>query len=252
MKYKITPFVVGIHKSPEARLVYLGDPEKTITTINSFFLLEGRGKNILIDVGFTEKFCKKFTDEIKQEEDQDPLLQLKSVGIYPGDIDDIIITHVHFDHLSDVVNEFKNASIHIQNKEFEFTMNPPHPWFQEFIDIDLLNKIAKDKSSDLNLIDGECELFPGVKVITTPGHTAGHQSVLVETEFGEFCITGDAVLNYINLEKDIGPGFNTNLVESMQSLQKIRDLSDRGVTILAGHDPKMLEYLHMEIPYGKN
>ncbi len=243
MKYKITPFVVGIHKSPEARLVYLGDPEKTITTINSFFLLKGLEKNILIDVGFTKKFCKKFTNDIKQYENQDPLLQLKSVGINPEDINDIIITHVHFDHFSDVVNEFKNARIHLQKKEFEFTMNPPHTWFQQFIDIELLEDLKIQGESRLNLIDGECELFPGIKVITTPGHTVGHQSVIVETESGEFCIAGDAVLNYINLEKDIGPGFNANLVESMQSLKKLRGLSDRGVTILAGHDPKMLELL---------
>jgi len=241
MKYKIIPFVVGTCDSPEARLVYLGEPEKTLSTIFSFFLLKGENRNILVDVGFTDKFGKKFSDGIKQEKDQNPILQLKSVGVNPEDIDDIVITHVHFDHFSDIVNEYKNARIHIQKKEYEFTLNSPHPWFQEMIDINLLEEIAKEDESRLNLIDGECELLPGIRTIMTPGHTSGHQSVLVETDSGVFCITGDAVLNYINLEKDVGPGFNCNLIECMQSIKKLRDLSEKGVTIIAGHDPKMLE-----------
>ncbi len=243
MTYKITPFIVATCESPEPRLLYLGDPEKTLSTIFSFFLLEGKNKKILVDVGFTADCCKKYMPDVKQKENQNPVAQLKMHGVAPEDIDDIIITHAHFDHLSSVVNEYKNARIHIQKKEYEFTMNPPHPWFREFIDIDLLKEIGREKNDRLNLIDGECELFPDIKIIATPGHTAGHQSVLVDTEAGKFCITGDAILNYRNLEEDVGPGFNTNLVECMQSIQKLRNLSNRGVTILAGHDPKMLKLL---------
>jgi len=215
-KYKIIPFIVATCESPEPRLLYLGDPEKTLSTIFSFFLLKGKNKNILVDVGFTADCCKKYMPDVK---------------------------HAHFDHLSSVVNEYKNARIHMQKKEYEFTINPPHPWFQELIDIDLLKEIGKEKNDRFNLIDGDSELFPGIKIITTAGHTAGHQSVLVDTESGEFCITGDAILNYRNLEEDVGPGFNTNLVECMQSIQKLRDLSEKGVKIIAGHDPKMLELL---------
>jgi len=242
-KYKIIPFIVATCESPEPRLLYLGDPEKTLSTIFSFFLLEGKNKNILVDVGFTADCCKKYMPDVIQEKNQNPVAQLKEHGVAPEDIDDIIITHAHFDHLSSVVNEYKNARIHIQKKEYEFTINPPHPWFQEFIDIDLLKEIGREKNDRLNLIDGDSEFFPGIKLIPTPGHTAGHQSVLIETETGKFCITGDAILNYRNLEEDIGPGFNCNLIECMQSIQKLRDLSEKGVTILAGHDPKMLELL---------
>lgn len=243
MKYQITGFVVGSGESPEPRLVYLGDPQKSLDTINSFFLVQGDNKNLLIDVGFTGQYSRKYTDGIRQERNQDPLLQLSSVGINQEDIDDIIITHVHFDHFSDIIQEYTNARIHIQKREFEFTLNPPHPWFQEFIDVNLLKEIAKGGESRLNLIDGACELFPGINTIPTPGHTAGHQSVLIETNAGDCCITGDAVLNYLNLERDVAPGFNTNLIECMQSLQKLRALSDKGVTIIVGHDPGMLERL---------
>ncbi len=241
MKYKITPFVVGSCETSAARLIYLGDPETLLGNINSFFLVQGNDKNILVDVGFTEKFCKKFTDGIKHEENQDPLVQLKSVGINPEDIDDIIITHAHFDHLSDSINEYKNALIHLQKKEYEFTINPPHPWFQQYIDIELLKDLKAQGESRLNLIDGNYELFPGINIIATPGHTAGHQSVIVDTKEGEFCLAGDAILNYISLEKDMAPGFNANLIESMQSLQILQDLLANGTKIIISDDPKMLE-----------
>lgn len=59
-------------------------------------------------------------------------------------------------------------------------------------------------------LDGDAEIADGVRVIVTPGHTPGHQSVLVETADGRYCVTGDAVMQYENLEKRIPPGFHTS------------------------------------------
>ncbi len=244
--YAITPLIVGACESPEARLLYLGDPEKTIPTNFTFFLLKGDDKTILVDVGFTAEYGKQYMPDVKQEKCQDPVTQLKAHGVEPEDVDEIIITHAHFDHLSDVVNEYKNARIHIQRKEVEFVTNPPHPWFQEMVDMELVRQLAEKGAPRFNLIEGECELFPGIRTVMTPGHTAGHQSVLVETESGTRCITGDAVLNYRNLEEDVGVGFNCSLIDSLQSLKKLRELTEEGVIMLPGHDPKMLLKQPME------
>ncbi len=243
-EYTITPFVVGSCESPEARLLYLGDTKNNLSTIFSFFLLRGRNKLVLIDVGFSAKYCKRYMPDVRQNKDQNPIAQLKEHGIEPNEIDDIIITHAHFDHLSDVINLFSKAQIHIQKKEYEFVTAPPHPWFQEMVDVILIKELAKQGPQRFNLIDGECEILPGLEVMLTPGHTPGHQSIIVKTKSGRVCITGDSILNYRNLNEDIGPGFNSNLIESLQSIRKLRELSDKGITILCGHDPEMLSYIN--------
>ena len=237
--YKITPIVVAHCQSPAPRLLYLGDPAETIPTIFSFFLLQGKGRTILVDIGFSADQCQKYMPDVTP--DEDPIEQLKTLGVLPQDVDAIIITHAHFDHITSAIEEYTNAKIYMQRRELEIVANPPHPWFRELIDVATLEKLASEDSPRFNLIDGEDEIFPGIKPVFTPGHTAGHQSVLVETNLGPACITGDALLSYRNLDEDTGPGFNCNLIEAMQSIQKIRDLSEKGVVILTGHDPKMLD-----------
>ncbi len=238
--YSITPLVVAACESPEPRLFYLGDPEKTVPTIFTFFLIQSEDKVILVDVGFTAEYCKQYMPDVKQAAGHDPVSLLKTHGVEPEDVDEIIITHAHFDHLSTVINEYKNARIYIQNEEVEFVTNPPHPWFGELVDTTLIQQLAEEGAPRFNLINGEVELFPGIRTVLTPGHTKGHQSILVETEYGTCCITGDAAFNYRNLDEDLGLGFNCCLIDTLQSLQKLRTLSEQGVRILPGHDPEML------------
>ncbi len=238
--YSITPLVIAAFESPEPRLFYLGDPEKTVPTISTFFLLQSEEKVILIDVGFTAKYFKQYMPDVKQEAGRDPVSLLKANGVAPEGVDEIILTHAHFDHLSDVIHEFKNARIYIQKEEVDFVTHPPHPWFSEFVDMELIQQLIQEGAPRFNLIDGEIELFPGIRTILTPGHTKGHQSILVETESGTCCITGDAAFNYRNLDEDIGLGFNCCLIDTLQSLQKLRTLSEQGVRMLPGHDPEML------------
>jgi len=239
--YKITPILVGRCESPEPRLLYLGDPSGTIPTIFTFFLLQGKDRVVLVDVGFTAEICEQFMPDVVQAAGEDPLVQLQALGVAPQDVNEIILTHAHFDHLSSVIHEYKNARIHMQRAEYEIVANPPHPWCRELIDLPTLEQLAEEGPPRFNLIDGESELVEGIWTVPTPGHTAGHQSVLVQTPNGKTCIVGDALLNYRTLSEDVGPGFNCNLIEAMQSIQTLRKLQNEGVKILCGHDPAVLE-----------
>jgi N-acyl homoserine lactone hydrolase len=86
------------------------------------------------------------------------------------------------------------------------------------------------------LLDGDAEIADGVKVITTPGHTPGHQSVVVDTAGGRYCIAGDAVMWYENMERRIPPGIHTSMIECMSSLERIAREADH---VIPGHDPKV-------------
>lgn len=85
-------------------------------------------------------------------------------------------------------------------------------------------------------LDGDAEIADGIQVITTPGHTPGHQSVLVDTADGRYCVTGGAVMPYKNLEKGIPPGFHTSVIECIASLERIAREANH---VLPAHEPKV-------------
>jgi glyoxylase-like metal-dependent hydrolase (beta-lactamase superfamily II) len=240
--YNVYPMVIGQCDSPEPRIFYLGDPEKTVPTVFLFWLLKSDKKIVLVDTGFSCEFCAKFMPDVVQKPKQHPLKQLMEFGIKPEDIDIIVVTHAHFDHLSEIVHKYRNAQIYIQRSEYEFVTNPPHPWFAEFVDQETIHALAEQGTPRFNLLDGDSQITDGISTIMTPGHTLGHQSVLVDTKNSKVCIAGDIVFFYRNLDEDIGPGFNCNLIDALLSLRKLRELREKGVTILPGHDPAIFEH----------
>jgi N-acyl homoserine lactone hydrolase len=107
---------------------------------------------------------------------------LAGLDMTPGDIDLVINTHLHFDHCGQNA-VFKHAPCYVQRTELaraERESPELYGWFG-FMD------------ARFELLDGDAEILPGLHVITTPGHTAGHQSVLVHADGGgRDLLIGDA------------------------------------------------------------
>ena len=98
---------------------------------------------------------------------------LGGLGLVPGDIDLVINTHLHFDHCGQNA-VFKHAPFYVQRAELDRARREDPTlsgWF-DFMD------------ARFELLDGDTEILPGLSVIATPGHTAGHQCVVVETGDG--------------------------------------------------------------------
>ena len=120
--------------------------------------------------------------------------QLHRAGVEPADVDTVVLTHLHSDHcgwavLPDGTPMFRNARYVVQQRE---TRSLPQA-LQAYV-IDPLRDTGQ-----LDEIDGESVLAPGVKVIPTPGHTPGHQSVLVDTDDRPVIVTGDVLVHAIQL-----------------------------------------------------
>ncbi len=164
----------------------------------SFILAQGGGRRVLIDTGFMQddhSFSRKFgvPNWIS------PVRMLGELGITPGDITDIVITHAHFDHMGSIA-EFPNAQIYIQKSEllswYEAMALPRQfGYLTAIIDPDNL-RTAFDASVEhrLTLVDGDRDnLFPGLHVRLGSGHTIGQQFVILETGRGRIVISGDCV-----------------------------------------------------------
>src|SRR5919197_6565968 len=93
---------------------------------------------------------------------------------------DVINTHLHFDHCGGN-RLFAGVPIYVQRAEREAAREPDYtiPEWAEF------------EGATYEEVDGEAEILPGIRVVPTPGHTPGHQSVLVDTEDGLVVVAGD-------------------------------------------------------------
>lgn len=234
--YTIYPLKVGDIVEPEPRIFYLGDCDKTIALGNFFFLIQGGGKNILVDTGVTKAEGDRFNPAAIQKPEDDPFVQLAKHNVDLDSIEIVIATHLHWDHVSPTILKMPNAKLYVSREEVEMVTDPPHPWFAQFIYKELIAELISEERI-VYTCDGD-KIAPGISIMSTPGHTFGGQSVVVKTNSGKVVITGDICFTYRNLNEDIPGGFNYNLVECFHGLSKIREAAD---IVLPGHDLAMLE-----------
>lgn len=234
--YEIHPLKAGDIVEPEPRIFYLGDCDKTIALGNFFFLIRGDGTDILVDTGVTKADGDRFNPTTIQRSEDDPFAQLAKHGVELQSIEIVIATHLHWDHVSPTIFRMPNAKLHVSPREVGTVMDPPHPWFGKFVYREVIDRLlAEDRVVETG--DGY-QIAPGISIMSTPGHTFGGQSVVVRTSTGNAVITGDVCFTYRSLDEDLPGGFNCNLMECFNSLQRIRETAD---IVLPGHDLAMLE-----------
>lgn len=152
-------------------------------------------------------------------------------GLKPSDIGIVVLTHLHLDHTG-VVDKFPNARILVQRTELDYAAAPLFPAvFYETVDIAKLNGPLRDQ---VELLDGDMEVAPGVRAIRTGGHAPGHQMVYVDVPSGQAIICGDnAYLINPSVTMGIPPGYFVSLADTVAALARVkRD----GKHILPMHD----------------
>ncbi|MFB3904395.1 MAG: MBL fold metallo-hydrolase [Acidobacteriota bacterium] len=152
--------------------------------------------NILIDTGCGEKYTEKEVRIYRIEHDATLPGRLAQLGLKTSDIDIVINTHFHFDHCggntcSDgdrVVPTFPKAEYIVRQEEYEDASSPNERSAASYFEHNW--GVLKEKRR-LRRVDREEEIVPGVRLLHTPGHTRGHQSVLVESEGRSLLFLGD-------------------------------------------------------------
>jgi glyoxylase-like metal-dependent hydrolase (beta-lactamase superfamily II) len=210
---------------------------ETPLTYMYYWLIKTDKQNILVDVGVGPDVGKRLTNYVP------PDAMLSKVGLKPSDIDTIIITHGHWDHV-DALDLYKNAKVYIQRAAYRFTVEEgaEFAFFRRFgypTKKDAFALLTLLWDGRLKLIEGNIELIPGIKVVQVDGHFPGLQLVVVETKEKPIILANDSMHFYANLEKDHAMGlYFGNMRDIVKAYETIRRLN--GVPI-PGHDPKVMD-----------
>jgi N-acyl homoserine lactone hydrolase len=151
--------------------------------------------------------------------------QLAEIGLNSSDITRVAISHTHGDHIGNVAM-FANATILMQKAEHSWinSSNGPNDNVNQLM---ALARQLLGTPKNLQLMDGAADVFGdgSVTLVPTPGHTPGHQSLLVKlNNFGFIILSGDVVHSEENFERGIVPSLNTSKQDSLASMEKIRQL----------------------------
>jgi glyoxylase-like metal-dependent hydrolase (beta-lactamase superfamily II) len=203
---------------------------------------------ILVDTGIhSVDWVQENVCPTRQQSDENIVEALKlGLGWSPEDVDIVINTHLHYDHCGN--NKlFKNARFVVQKKEWE-AANNPIPCQESIYLKELFDSIAVNYF-DWRFVDGEEEIVSGVKVFLTSGHSEGHQSVLVNTEEGNLCVSGDISNLLENIQENIPAGIIVSTKEMYAGMEEVRKRAD---FILPGHEYSIQKYQTGNFPCVRN
>jgi N-acyl homoserine lactone hydrolase len=173
--------------------------------------------------------------------------QLAAIGLKPGDIGRVAISHTHGDHIGNV-GLFTDSTIVMQRAEYTWIHSPDGP-NENVNQLMALARKLLGTPKKLELVDGDTDVFGdgSVTLISTPGHTPGHQSLLVHLKNSGFIIlSGDVAHLEENFEKNIVPSLNTNKAESIASMARVRRLiATYQATFFINHDKTQTDSLRL-------
>lgn len=241
-QYEIIPLVLGtidVDKSYMMQFMHCGTP-LTMPVVS--FYIKGAPKKILVDTGAPAEVMKKHwplpSIDIQSFEEA-----LGKQGLKPEDIDIIIQTHLHFDHVGYALKCTK-AKVVAQEEEIKFAL-APHPFMAGIYGRDLIRGLKFEP------VKGDAEVVEGVKVLFTPGHTPGTQSVAVDTAKGTAIITGFcSVRETFEVPAEITqipcfnawfvytPGIHTDALAAFDNALKIKGMAD---ILVPNHEPGLRE-----------
>src|SRR5258705_3094126 len=184
-------------------------------------LLEGHGRRVLVDVGLGDKFPAKLAEIYRVEHEETTLERaLAARGLAPGDVTDVLLTHLHFDHAGGstmrdgerLVPRLPRATYHLQTRNLD---NARHSNLRERASYMAENFEPLAEAGVLKLWDGAAQPWPGIELIPAQGHTRGQQLVRIGGARGGLYFVADLVPTASHVRVPFVMGYDVAAIETM-------------------------------------
>jgi glyoxylase-like metal-dependent hydrolase (beta-lactamase superfamily II) len=199
----------------------------------------GPDRSYVIDTGFTAEIAAKR----KRDYLRCPIEALKLVGLDPGKVTDVILTHLHYDHVGNF-DKLPAATFHLQETEMHYAVGRymRYKKLQHSYEIeDVVGMVRANYAGRVNFYNGLEELSPGITIHPAPGHSAGLQFVRVHTRRGWVVLASDVTHFYENMEtyKPFVTAFHIGCM--LEGFDKLRAAAPSPQHIVPGHDPLVMQ-----------
>jgi len=195
-------------------------------------------RTIVVDTGFNAATAKRRNRKLLRS----PIEGLKALGVDAATVEDVVITHLHYDHVGNY-DLFPKARFHLQDKEMQFATGRCmcHAPMRHAFEADhVVGMVRNVFAGRVAFHDGEAEVAPGITLHHVGGHTMGLQIVRVLTKRGYVVLAADASHLYANMDAVRPFPIVYNVADMLEGYGTIRRLADSPGHIIPGHDPLVM------------
>ena len=201
--------------------------------------IHGHGRTIVVDTGFGPTMAAKRKRRLLRAPDA----ALAKVGVDALTVQDVVITHMHYDHAGNF-RLFPQAQFHIQDKEMQYCTGRSmchgvlrRPFEKE----DVVTALEHLFEGRLIYHDGDAELAPGISLHLLGGHTLGQQVVRVKTRRGHLVLASDGAHYWANIRERRPFPLVADVAGMLEGYRRIDELADGPDHVIPGHDPAVLK-----------
>ncbi len=239
-KYEIYALRYAYREAKRAEHFIGGDPHDGPMAMDYFvWVVAGGGRVWIVDTGFEKADAEARGRTLLRTAAQG----LDALGIGAGEVEDVIVTHLHYDHIGGF-DQFPNARFHLQDTEMAFAtgrhMTAPvlaHGFTVDHIAA-MVHRVFEGR---VVFHDGDEELAPGLSLHRVGGHTDGLQVVRVRTRIGWVVLASDASHFYENMEAGRPFPIVYNVGDMARAWGTMRRLASAPEYVVPGHDPLVME-----------
>jgi glyoxylase-like metal-dependent hydrolase (beta-lactamase superfamily II) len=203
------------------------------------WVIRNAQRTIVVDTGFDAAEGAKRGRKV----DRAPAAALEQIGVAAGNVDQVVVTHLHYDHAG-TLGAFPKARFHLQEAEMAYATGPcmcrnflRYPFTVEHV-CDMVRNVY---SGRVVFHDGDGEIAPGVTVHKIGGHSRGLQCVRVATATGPVVLASDSSHYYENFEKGKVFPITIDIADVLDGYVRLQALAGSPRRVVPGHDPLVLK-----------